>query len=338
VGDRYFREGALSRILSFIDSMLPLPPRFGVPAFSFQGDDPAQPVVSHEPTAVIHNTYINPGAVLFHNGQFHMFFNSFTAWPGVIQIAYLTSPDGLSWQPAQFDPVFTTDQISYDGGRADVSSVIVLDDGLWAMYFHTLSLGEIGRATAPSPLGPWTADPEPVLRPGTDGDWDDAGLAWPSLVRDKEGWRMYYAGRTSGGLAIGLATSPDGVRWTKDDDPETAGAPYVHSDPVLVGEVDWETGRVDRPRVTASPDGWVMLYQGGPYVERRGLALSRDGIRWQTYQKNPIFTPDAFPIPGAKTWDTTLVYHDGAYYYWMELGSLSGTDLYLARHNGSLLR
>jgi hypothetical protein len=33
------------------------------------------------------------------------------------------------------------------------------------------------------------------------------------------------------------------------------------------------------------------------------------------------------------------IHRDGdAYYHWLELGTLGGTDLYLARHNGSLLR
>jgi predicted GH43/DUF377 family glycosyl hydrolase len=148
---------------------------------------------------------------------------------------------------------------------------------------------------------------------------------------------MYYGARTSRGLAIGMATSADGISWTKYDDPATIDEPFAVSDPVLQPDADWESIQVDRPRVVISPDGWVMIYQAGTAVERRGLALSRDGIVWQKHPDNPIFTADAFPIPNARTWDTALVYHDGMYYYWLELGGLGGTDLYLAIHEGSLL-
>jgi hypothetical protein len=79
-----------------------------------------------------------------------------------------------------------------------------------------------------------------------------------------------------------------------------------------------------------------MIYQAGAAVEMRGLAISNDGIQWEKYPGNPIFRKDVFPISNAKTWDTNLLYHDGIYYYFMELGTMNGTDLYLTTHQGSL--
>src|SRR5215207_4657153 len=144
----------------------PRPIIFAEPNFIFQGDDPTIPIVTHEPSSEIENLYINPGAVVFHEGMFHMFFNSFTAWPGLVKIGYMTSSDGYHWDMAQDAPVLTSDQIPFGDGKADVSSVVVMDDGTWVMYFHTVSDGEIGRATATSLLGPWEVDPEPILKPG----------------------------------------------------------------------------------------------------------------------------------------------------------------------------
>jgi predicted GH43/DUF377 family glycosyl hydrolase len=158
---------------------------------------------------------------------------------------------------------------------------------------------------------------------------------WPSVVPAEDGYRMYYGGESITGVAIGLATSADGRQWVKHDDPLTTDRRLVESDPVLTPEADWELTRVDRPRVQRTPDGWAMLYQAGQ-IETRGLALSDDGLRWARYPSNPIFTRASFPLPNARTWDTALVYHDGAYYYFMEIGSLQGTDLYLALHEGPL--
>ncbi len=331
-----FRKEALLDIKNFIASIGAPEINFAQPDFVFQGDDPSLPLVTHNPSPQIENLYINPGAVLFHEGKFHMFFNSFTAWPGLVRVGYMTSTDGYHWEMAQDEPVFSTDQIPFGGGKADVSSVIVLDDGTWVMYFHTVSSGEIGRATAASPLGPWTVDPNPVLNPGPKGAWDQFGLGWPSIVKDGSEYRMYYSGRTRDGYAIGFAFSTDGLHWTKYNDPNTSDELYLESDPVFVADQDWESSKVDRPRVTRSPDGWVLIYQGGSSVENRGLALSNDGVVWKKYPANPIFNSDAFPIPNAKTWDTSLLYREGMYYYFMELGTLSHTDLYLTIHQGTL--
>lgn len=314
----------------------PRPIVFAEPNFIFQGEDPGIPIVTHNPSPEIKNLYINPGAVLFHEGKFHMFFNSFTAWPGLVKVGYMTSNDGYHWQMAQDAPVLTTDQIPFGDGEADVSSAIVMDDGTWVMYFHTVRGGEIGRATAASPLGPWAVDANPVLKPGPQGAWDQFELGWPSVVKDGDEFRMYYGVKTKDGYAIGFATSTDGINWTKYNDTETTEEQFAESDPVFVKGADWEYIKVDRPRVVITPDGWVMIYQGGISVETRGLAISNDGIHWEKYSANPIFNKEMFPIPNAKTWDTNLLYHDGTYYYFMELGSLDGTDLYLTTHQGLL--
>jgi predicted GH43/DUF377 family glycosyl hydrolase len=247
----------------------------------------------------------------------------------------MTSDDGYHWQMVQDAPVFTTDQIPYGGGKADVSSALVLDDGTWVLYFHTVGEGEIGLATSASPLGPWVVDVEPILK-ATPGAWDQRGLGWPSVGYDGSAYFMYYGAQDRGGLSIGLATSTDGLHWEKYNDPDTTEEKYAESDPVLVNDSDWESIKVDRPRVVSSPDGFVMIYQGGTAVENRGVAISEDGIHWTKYADNPIFTSGLFPIPNAKTWDTNLLYHDGTYYYFMEIGTLSGTDLYLTTHQGSL--
>jgi len=115
------------------------------------------------------------------------------------------------------------------------------------------------------------------------GAWDEDGLGWLSSVPDGAGYRMYYGGSSSAGYAIGMARSDDGLHWAKYDDPETTDAAFAESDPVLIPQAEWERTKVDRPRVNRSPDGWVMIYQGGLAVEGRGLALSADGDHWERY-------------------------------------------------------
>lgn len=278
--------------------------------------------------------YINPGAMVYHDGLFHMFRNGFVNWPGVISVGYMTSEDGVTWRAEGDSPLFTSQGILYARNAAAANAVVVADDGTWMLYFHSLiGTGVIGRATASEPTGPWTVDEGPVLEPGGEGAWDEDGLGWHSVVKADDGYVMYYTGHQQSTSMIGRATSGDGVMWTKYDDAETTEPPFAESDPVFGGTQEWEGNDVDRPEVRLTPEGWVMLYVGSD-LNDRGLALSEDGITWRRTE-NPVFTSDDFPISG-RTWDTALLYSEGTYYYYMEIGSGAGTDIYLAREREPL--
>jgi arabinan endo-1,5-alpha-L-arabinosidase len=69
----------------------------------------------------------------------------------------------------------------------------------------------IGAATAPTPTGPWTFDPEPVVapRPGGGGGW-----LWtidPSQFTDVDGKKYLYYGSYYGGISV-TELSADGLR------------------------------------------------------------------------------------------------------------------------------
>ncbi len=308
--------------------------------FRFEGDDPSQPTVPNGPSDRWDGRYINPGLVLFHQDRFHMLRNGFMNWPGVVSQGYLTSLDGRTWIEEQEAPVLTSESVPYAAPGANVSTGYVDSDGMWVIFFHTVSNTEpsrIGRAHASSPLGPWQIDPEPVLSPGPAGSWDESHLRWPSILQTEAGYVLYYTGvDSSSRTRIGRATSADGQTWTKHDDPTTAEAPFSESDPVHSPEAEWEGRGVDRPIMVLNDlDGWLMLYQGGSNLNQRGLAFSEDGISWTRHPENPILTRELLPKPGT-TWDTNLVYHDGTYYWFLEIGSLVATDIYLATHEGPL--
>lgn len=290
-------------------------------AFSFVG---TEPVVTRE-LAGLDALYVNPGAVIEADGRLHMFANVFSAWPGHVDVAHLVSQDGMTWTPAAPAPVLSSDDIPFTSGGADVSTGFVTDDGTWVLIVETVENGrpwKLGRVTGPGPDGPWRVDPDPILEAGPAGAWDAGGLSWPSVVRTGTGYSMYYTGldRPSGTGAIGLATSTDGSHWTK------------HDGPVLVASAAWERGKLDRPRVVATPDGRLaMVYAGGRLTDR-GLAWSTDGTDWQRDGGGPVISEDRFPIAG-KAWDAALIYREGALAYYLEIGSASGaagTNDYLA--------
>lgn len=296
------------------------------PPFTLVDD---QPVVTHSSNSGDWDgRYTDPGAVFYHDGQFHMFRNGFKGWPASVQIGYLTSEDGVTWTEMSEEPVLYTDDVAFAEVAALASSAFVEPDGTWVLYFYTwntfsISEAEIGRATATDPLGPWTVDPEPVLSHGAVGEWDSAAVDTPSVIRTDDGYLMYYAGLSEGGRAIGVATSEDGITWTKG------------AEPVLTSQ--WEDYAAHQPRVERIEDGYVMFFRLAPLPTATalrgqmglGIATSADGMNWT------IETPESFwgrdSIPGARGfWFTATAYHDDTFYLYIEGGVGNNTDIFVA--------
>ena len=190
------------------------------------------------------------------------------------------------------------------------SSSLVQVDGSWVLYFYSVGTPDhdaqgaswIGRATANNPFGPFIADAEPVLRPGSQGAWDSFSVNDPHVLQVDEGYWMYFDGaaddpETGGFESIGLAFSEDGISWTKFDDPTTSEPAFAESDPIFgpsADEAAWDGERVQEPNVVQTDEGWVMFYVSdrGRRLGRRvfgiGYALSTDGIHWERAGAGPL--------------------------------------------------
>ncbi len=107
----------------------------------------------------------------------------------------------------------------------------------------------------------------------------------PVVIKQGDGYRMWYTGQANGRSWIGLATSKDGKVW------ERAG-----NRPVLSAELPWEGVAVMCPHVEYDEKKHLyrMWYSGGEQYEPNaiGYATSPDGQKWTKHEKNPIFRPD----------------------------------------------
>lgn len=211
------------------------------------------------------------------------------------------------------------------------------------LYFYTWNAntprsaaGEIGLATAQDPLGPWEVHPEPVLTHGGEGSWDREHIDAPSVLKTDDGFIMYYAGYANSTSHIGMATSEDGIVWTKYDDPATTEAPFAESDPVLISDLD--THRYHQPRVERADDSYIMIFRLAPRTGRQmglGIATSSDGINWDIRTEEPFWETNT--IPGAQGfWFTATALHDDTLYLYIEGGRGRNTDIYAASAQLSL--
>jgi hypothetical protein len=314
---------------------------------------PSDPVLPHGPAGAFDGRYIDPGAIILSGGTWHMFYDGINSYPAPVQVGYATSSDGYSWTRRSDKPVLRSQQVSYAGVTIFLSSGLVTDNGTWVLYFSTYEDGDldaapgyIGRATAPGPTGPWTPDPAPLLSPGPAGAWDGRGVDHPSVLRTATGYVMYYNAEASlqdPTPRIGMATSPDGIHWTKRKDPATTDPQFADSAPVLTPGPPgaWDAAGVRSPSVQKTPGGWVMTYlsRGLPAGQQRvsalGYATSTDGVTWTKARDNPIVSTATQPGWTA-IYETAFIYQEGSYYLYFDVDNGTETDIYLITHRGAL--
>ena len=139
-------------------------------------------------------------------------------------------------------------------------------------------------AAAPSPVKLIRNAQNPVLSCGPAGSWDGRTLELTSMIYDGTNYKMYYMGGYNlfSPWAIGVATSTDGVTWTK-----YSGNPIIRPGPAG----SWDSVMTVAARVLKDGNTykmWYAGYDGNTY--RTGYATSADGFSWAKYGGNPLDT------------------------------------------------
>jgi predicted GH43/DUF377 family glycosyl hydrolase len=224
------------------------------------------------------------------------------------RLGQATSANGTSWtkvavsapnggalfglgNPASFD----------NGGQRDPS--VLYDSGAYDLYFTGIDSGgakTIGFASSPQdattkqPTNAWLARSQ-ILSTGSSGQFDAAGVAHPSVIKDGATYVMYYTGTDSGGTSkIGRATAAaPGGPFTKD-----AGNPVL-----TVGAVgSFDASSVKDPVVVkVAASDYRLLYTGvdADGIERIGYATSADGIAWT--KRGVVLNPSRTPYASDET-------------------------------------
>ena len=224
---------------------------------------------------------------------------TYLMWWGGRTINYETSIDGYNWQEYEGNPILERGPNgSWDDSRVSSPSVIKVGDTYYMYYAGTNDFfWRIGLALSPDRVT-WTKYPgNPVFNPDDFGEWDDLNVQDPMVIFDGTEYKMYYTGYDGSTRRIGLATSTDGLNWTR--------AP---NNPVLTEgqQGDWDSEEVAHPFVFYDGDKYYMYYSGyhliypaGPYWEI-GLATSTDGYHWQKQDAlNPVLIPGQLGFDGA---------------------------------------
>jgi len=231
---------------------------------------------------------LNPSVVRRDN----LYYNLYSGYDGKTwHTGLATSPDGAHWQKQGkiLSPQPHTWEADYMAGNGSA-----LYDNPEFLYWYESGPRDhlaIGLARSPD-ARTWRRHPTPVLEPGPRGSFDEYAAADPIVLRLGDSFYMYYLGQDRARRQrIGLARSPDGVRWTK-----------LRTNPVLELGPDgaFDEDGLGEPAVWQSHGHYWMLYTGRDRKEfrRLGLARSTDGVQWQKL-------PGSFS--GAEPWNSKVL-------------------------------
>lgn len=251
---------------------------------------------------------------------FHALFNGQNG-DGVYAIGAATRTAG-TWSEYGSNPVLQKGSAgAWDDGHVK-DPCLIWDGSQYVMYYsgYDGASYQIGRATASSVNGPWTKDASnPVVALGSGGDFDDTGLAFPTVLYEPSDtgneWKMWYRANDGSTETIGYAHSTDGISWTKVGKVLDVGSGGSWDDVgVLPGAVINVAGTYNlfyggRQSSTPSyfwqgglatfsdPEGTYTRDSGNPVIEAR----FNDANTSQTLDANP--SPGAtavdIPTPGA---------------------------------------
>jgi predicted GH43/DUF377 family glycosyl hydrolase len=240
------------------------------------------------------------------------------SWRPKASVALVESRDGFHWSEP---PRIVLGPRKDTGWEDDINRPVVLkrEDGYHLWYTgQAKGHSAIGYAISLDGITWKRMSDRPVLSP--EKPWEKVAVMCPHVLWDAQAglFRLWYSGgEQNEPNAIGYATSPNGLRWTKHPD-----NPIFTPDPTL----DWEKHKVTACQVERRGDSYVMFYIGfrDEAHAQIGLARSRDGItHWQRHPANPIIRP------GDGQWD-----HDACYKPYAIFDSQKWLLWYNGRHGG----
>lgn len=191
-------------------------------------------------------------------------------------------PSSFNWTDYQNNPILASSNNYYDYYGIS-QPVVIYDEGIYKMWYYGDSGGGqtyILYAESNDGIN-WTPySGNPVISPSYYGNWDSESVNPGAVLKENGVYKMYYGGWSSQNSvwSIGLATSTDGINWTK------------YPQPILTGTYGWEYQLVPSSIIKFN-DTYYLYYTGRNLPEYKiGVAISNDGINFNRYVNNPILS------------------------------------------------
>ena len=245
-------------------------------------DSPNSPIMTG-------SLYFEPNGVtapdiLLDNGIYKMWYAG-AGNSARFEIGYATSTDGINWQKNN-SPVLSP--LYYWEEKSIVSARVIKVGDTYKMYYTARDdnyMTRIGLATSSDGIN-WVKRSQPVLVASQ--NWETAVTVSSVLIKSDKYYLYYTTGYVPyGNTSIGLATSYDGINFTKEPNP------------VIVPTLSWEGTCIHGPLVLFKDGKFIMYYLTYDTSKKIGYAESNDGMNW--IKRN---TPVSDAATAHSTWCT----------------------------------
>ncbi len=172
-----------------------------------------------------------------------------------------------------------------------VAIVFLLPTTMWAEEAATVG-----------PIGTSYSDGQVVFSPGDESDWDSAIRERGWILKEGDTYRMWYTGydgTREGVKHLGLATSPDGVTWTRSAE-----------NPIF--DERW----VEDMQVVKQEDRYLMFAETDKGHSQ--LLTSDDGVSWTWDSDLNIRDTNGEPVTDRPCGTPTAYFEDGTWYLFYE--------------------
>lgn len=112
-------------------------------------------------------------------------------------IGYATSQDGISWKKYGGNPIFRPDSSQFwECSKVEACYVIPHDEWFYMFYLGISAdrSASIGLARSRDGVTGWERHPDNPIIAGTDGTWDYLAICKPTVLKEKDGFIMWYNG------------------------------------------------------------------------------------------------------------------------------------------------
>lgn len=233
------------------------------------------------------------------NKTYKMFYSG----KGGIGFADGSIDDPLTWTENPASPVLTQKSDTWEGNRINQPRVVKVTEDHWRMYYTGWGFkGEgttwaCGLAESHDAGVTWKrVSDEPIIPREPKGSFDDGGACVPHVLKVGDKWMMWYTAMkiipSRQSIHLCLATSDDGVHWTKSD-----------KNPVISDDFTTGPNRNVSSRCHVRYDDGVfrLWYSHAKPDYRIRYAESLDGAEWE-------HSPIHLALDASKEgWDSKMV-------------------------------
>ncbi|WP_417749904.1 hypothetical protein [Rosistilla oblonga] len=237
----------------------------------------------------------------------------------------------VEWVRNKNNPVIPPRGEGFDATRCMNPWVVRSGDNYRVFYAGRDKAGTHTLGMATSAIGD-LADWErtgPLFGSGAPGSFDAKWCVLPHAVKFGDAqWHLYYTGNAGRGVGLssfpglGVATSSDGINWTRSDRPPVLAPSGEYGTPDAIGIAGGSLIAVDQPDGSKQ---WWFYYTGCPTTGKAHalnqqkticLAVSDDGIHWEKRGAVMVRNPERDYENIAVAGPVVLRDDDGMYRMW----------------------